>query len=396
LAVVARHQSENKIDARAQNPYRPSREGLVVSLWQEFKVLRSDAKRAARTLGSTGCRPRLVGSIDMAARVLKQGKLPPRLLGEVLGQLGPQPPEVRVGPGIGEDACVIDVAAGALVAASDPITLTGTDVARSAVIVNANDVAVMGVRPSWFLATVLLPPGTTDDQVRGLFSDLGRAVREVGASLVGGHTEVTAAVVQPVIVGTMLGLAPDSDFVTTAGASPGDLVLQIGGVPIEGAAVLAANAGSHLTKVSSAIMERATAARDDPGISVVEAALAAADLGATAMHDPTEGGIRGALNELAIASSSALRIDREAIIWFEPGVVLCEAAGLDPSATLASGALLATFDAEDAKAALAGLGALHCPVSIIGTVEEGTRVRDSRGRPLTMPERDEIARLTED
>jgi hydrogenase maturation factor len=313
-------------------------------------------------------------------------------LSEVLGQLGPQPAEVRVGPGVGEDACVIDVAAGALVAASDPITLTGTDIARFAVIVNANDVAVMGVRPAWFLATVLLPLGTTEEQVRTLFGDLHRAVGEVGASLVGGHTEVTAAVTQPVIVGTMLGLSLDGAVVTTGGARPGDLVVQIGGVPIEGAAVLAARAVPGSSAVSSALIERAAAARNDPGISVVEAALAAAGRGATAMHDPTEGGLQGALNELAMASGTALRVDAEAVIWFEPGVALCEAVGLDPWATLASGSLLATFGRD---VELDDLGVLDRPVSIIGTVEQGAGVRTTGGRLLAMPERDEIARLIE-
>lgn len=44
---------------------------------------------------------------------------------------------------------------GLLVVATDPVTLTGHDVGRHAVIVNANDFAVMGIRPRWFLATLL-------------------------------------------------------------------------------------------------------------------------------------------------------------------------------------------------------------------------------------------------
>ena len=56
-----------------------------------------------------------------------------------------------------------------LIVATDPITLTSADLGRLSVIVNANDIAVMGVRPRWFLATVLLPPGTTDLAVEELF-----------------------------------------------------------------------------------------------------------------------------------------------------------------------------------------------------------------------------------
>src|SRR5579862_380288 len=133
----------------------------------------------------------------MDATPLPVGKLPAALLAEVLSGLGPLPTEVRLGPSIGEDACAIDVPRGVLVAATDPITLTAAEAARLAVIVNANDVAVTGVRPRWFLAAVLLPPGTTSTAVRELFAAMGAALIEVGATLVGGHTEVSAAVTRP-------------------------------------------------------------------------------------------------------------------------------------------------------------------------------------------------------
>ena len=61
------------------------------------------------------------------------GKLPPELLAELLATRVPLPPEVRLGPRIGEDACAIDVPAGTLVAATDPITLTGSRVVENLV-----------------------------------------------------------------------------------------------------------------------------------------------------------------------------------------------------------------------------------------------------------------------
>lgn len=109
----------------------------------------------------------------------------------------PLPPDVLLGPAVGEDACALDVDAGVLIAATDPITLTTSDLGRYGVIVNANDVAVMGVRPRWFLAAVLLPLGTTADAIEQLFASMRGALGEVGATLVGGHTEVTGAVGQP-------------------------------------------------------------------------------------------------------------------------------------------------------------------------------------------------------
>jgi hydrogenase expression/formation protein HypE len=329
----------------------------------------------------------------VADRVLPLGKLPAALLGRLLGDLAPLPAEVLVGPGIGEDACAIQVEAGVLVAAGDPITLTGADLGRAVVTVNANDVAVTGVRPRWFLATILLPAGTTEADVVRLFADMRRTLTALGAALVGGHTEVTGAVRDPVVSGHMLGWAPAGRIVRTGGARPGDAIVQVGQVPIEGAAVLALDHPAALSTAPQGSLQAAATALDDPGISVVEPALAAAEPGATAMHDPTEGGLAAALWELATASRVALRVDRERIAWFRPGLDVCRAAGADPWATLASGALLATFPGPQADEAVRHLNARGHAAAVIGRAEPGEGVRDTAGTPIPWPDRDEVARL---
>lgn len=324
--------------------------------------------------------------------VIPPGKIPAELLGRVFARLPGLAPGVRLGPAVGEDACAIELPVGALVVATDPITLTSSDVGSYAVAINANDVAVMGMRPRWFLAAILLPGGTVEDDVEELFADMGRALERVGASLVGGHTEVTDAVRAPLVVGQMLGYAEDGRFVSTSGARPGDVLVQIGPVPVEGAAVLASESG-ELGSVDPGLLDRAGRATEDPGISVVEAALAATELGATSMHDPTEGGLASGLHELAVAAGVGVSIDRENVLWFEPGLAVCQASGADPLATIASGSVLATFAAEDAAEAVRALEAGGYPAARIGRIEGGGGVRDGDGRPIPWPERDEVARV---
>ena len=321
------------------------------------------------------------------------GKLPAALLGRLLGDLGPLPPEVVVGAAIGVDACAIEVEAGVLVAASDPITLSGANLGRAVITVNANDIAVTGVRPRWFLATVLLPVGTTEAEVERLFSDMRSALSALGVVLVGGHTEVTNAVSNAVVAGHMLGLAEAGRIVTTSGMRPGDAIVQVGKVPIEGAAILAVDHAAAIASAPEASVRAAAAALDDPGISVVEAAIAAAELGATAMHDPTEGGLAAALWELASAAQVALRIDRDRIAWFPPGLDVCRAAGADPWATLASGMLLAAFPRPYAGEAVRRLTASGYDAVTIGLAEPGEGVRDTDGQLIPWPDRDEVARL---
>ena len=62
-------------------------------------------------------------------------------------------------------------------------------------------------------------------------------------------------------------------------------------------------------------------------------------------------------------------------------------------ATLASGALVATFGASQAAGAIDALADRGHAVSIIGTVETGSGVRDRSGRSIPFPERDEVARV---
>ncbi len=326
-----------------------------------------------------------------AAGALPAGKLAPEFLAGLIETS--LPPEVVLGPRIGEDACAIEVEAGTLVAATDPITLTGAGVGAHAVAINANDVAVTGARPRWFLACVLLPEGSTRADTEALFAGMRRALERVGAVLVGGHTEVTGAVRQPLVVGQMLGIATERT-VPTGGLQPGDAVVQLGPAPVEGAAVLAEILPEvRLATVSGNELDAARSALESPGISVVEPALAAARMGASALHDPTEGGLSAGLHEMADASGVTLAIEPERVLWYAPGLELCGAAGLDPWGTLASGTLLAGFTSDRLDGAVHELGCAGHRVSVIGRAERGSGVTLTGVGPLARFERDELSRL---
>ena len=324
------------------------------------------------------------------------GKLPAALLAALLGDARRDDASVLLGPRVGEDACAIRLGEGTLVAATDPITMTGAGVGAHAVAVNANDVAVMGATPRWFLAVVLLPPGTNRSDVEALFAGMTRALDALGAVLVGGHTEVTEAVRQPVVTGQMLGwLEPGQRHVATGGVRPGDVVLQVGPAPIEGAAVAAAELRDRLATVDEADIVAAERALEAPGLSVVAPALTCARLGAHALHDPTEGGLSAGLHELAEASDVALRVEEEAILWFPPALRIARALAADPWGLLASGTLLAAFAPDQAEAAIQALEAEGHEARKIARAEPGQSVTLTTGTPLPRFERDELSRILE-
>jgi hydrogenase expression/formation protein HypE len=332
---------------------------------------------------------------------LPVGKLPAPLLQAILDRHPVKDPRVVVGPRVGEDAAVIDLGDRYLVASSDPITFAADDLAWYALQVNANDVAVRGARPRWFLATLLLPEaGTTEAGVTALFAELAEACAALDVALVGGHTEVTLGLDRPILAGTMLGEVARERLVTTGGARVGDAVLMTKGIPLEGAALIARQReGEALARgVRPAVIARARGFLRRPGLSVLPEAEIACELGAVhAMHDPTEGGIATALWELADAAGVGLRIDGDRIVTLPEGAELCRAFGLDPLGTLASGALLMTLAPADAGAVIHALAREGIDSHWIGQViarERGVLLVDGKGeRPLPVFARDEIARL---
>jgi len=330
---------------------------------------------------------------------MKQGKLPHELLADLLGRLPARDPRVIVGPRVGEDAAAIRLGDRLLVVGTDPITFATDLIGWYAVQVNANDIAVMGAEPKWLLATLLLPENSAEDDAASIFDQLGEACEDLGISPIGGHTEITSAVERPVVVGCMLGETSPERLVTTEGARPGDAIILCGSAAIEGTAVLAREAGELLRE--KGMGEEAIArARDflfDPGISVVPVARVAAEVGVTAMHDPTEGGLATGLLELALASKVGLEIDGDEISVLPLTRDVCTRLGVDPLGVIASGALLLAVSSEKTEEMLSALRALNRESVVIGrAVPEGdglTIAIEGKRHPLPRFPRDEVARF---
>jgi len=116
-----------------------------------------------------------------------------------------------------------------------------------------------------------------------------------------------------------------------------------------------------------------------------------------AMHDPTEGGLATACWELAQAAGVGLRVDRERVPVLAEGRRLCEAFGLDPLGTIASGALLLTVSPGEAETVIAASRAAGIECTAIGRVtrpEDGV-VLTAGGHAKPMPSfpQDEITRI---
>ncbi|MEP7151554.1 MAG: AIR synthase family protein [Nitrospira sp.] len=330
--------------------------------------------------------------VGRGGRSLPTGKLPVTLLRSMLARYARnRDPHVVVGAGIGLDAAALDVGGEYVIVKTDPITFVTEEIGAYALTINANDLATMGALPRWFLATILLPAGmTTRAGVSRIFSQIGRACRRLKISLCGGHTEVTAAVTRPVVVGCLLGQCPKNRLITTAGARVGDALLLTKGLPIEAVSILAREKNEELRqRYSARFVARCRRYFTDPGVSIVrDATIALAVGGVHAMHDPTEGGLSAALYELAEAAQVGVQVDERAIPILPEGRRLCDDFGMNPLGAIASGALIISADPNRAQAILRRLTRSGIAAARIGTIvpaRKGVSIVTDGGRVGPVP-----------
>ena len=313
---------------------------------------------------------------------------------------------VVVGPQLGEDAAVIELGDSYLVATSDPITFATEDIGWYVVCVNSNDIAAMGAIPKWLLVTLLLPEdATTPAMVRDIMAQLTQACAVFDIALCGGHTEVTPAVTQPIVVGQMMGITAKDSLFTSADACVGDALILTKGLGIEATAIIAREREEQvLEKCDALFLEQAKNYLMHPGISVLkDAQIAIATGGVHAMHDVTEGGVATAVYELATAAELGVivyanKLLGSPVLYGNITRTLCDMFGLNPLGVISSGAMLIASEPENGETICQALGAAGINADIIGKFlppEQGLWLEDATGtqQPLPVFETDEITKL---
>jgi hydrogenase maturation factor len=347
-------------------------------------------------------RGRIGGIAEEGGVHLPPGKLPEEILGKLIRAYTSSIHGVVVGASIGEDAAAIDIGDRYLIAKTDPITFVAEDIGTYAIFVNSNDIATMGGRPLWFLATVLLPEkGTTPELAEKIFRQLSTACRRIDAAFCGGHTEITVGINRPIVVGTMLGEVAKDRMIATAGARPGDAILLTKAIAVEGTSILARERGGELKKrFGGEFLRRCMNLAEDPGISVLEEARIAVSRGRIhSMHDPTEGGLANALHEVATAANVGMVVEEDRIAILEECRTLCGHFGLDPLGLIASGSLLIMVEPSDAGKVLRYLRKGGIQADKIGEItprKQGIKIRTgNRFKEMPRFTRDELARVLE-
>jgi hydrogenase expression/formation protein HypE len=271
------------------------------------------------------------------------------------------------------------------------------------VILNANDIAASGATPLWFTATILLPEGkTTLGLCDAIFSSIAEECHKRSIAVVAGHTEITVGLDRPILAGTMVGtIPPNKKRVSTFGGKPGDALLLIKDIAIEGTAIIAREKGQYLRQqgVTRSEIEEAKQYLYQPGISSMQESLFLTDnFDIHALHGPTEGGVKAGIAELVQNSHCGAIIYVDQIQIPALTQKLCKLFEIDPLGLISSGCLLVAVAPQLAPKIIAECKARRLVVQQIGALtsndgilvfedDDGTQTRVKHSH------RDEITKI---
>ena len=322
----------------------------------------------------------------------------------VFSNLGADRDDVALGPTHGVDFGLLDVDGTAVAVATDPVSvLPDLGLARAgrfALDFVLADVAVSGLPPSHLAVSFTLPPDFEDEAFAELWTAMHEEAADLGVSIVTGHTARYEGCSFPWVGGaTALAVGDPGDVVRPDGARVGDDVLVTKGPAVEATGLLTTLFPDQFDLPADTLRE--AQARLDEADCVRDAMTAAAAGGVHAMHDATECGLFGALNEVADGAGVHLDVSTDEIP-VRPGVrEACAFLDIDPWTATTGGTLVLAVDPDSTAAVVSALESEGTPVGVAGTVREGTGVTVD-GESVPHPEVDpswaayeELARRSE-
>lgn len=304
------------------------------------------------------------------------GKVPENILKRsVFKRIHHRRPEVLLHPGVGEDCSAVEAGEGeVLVFSVDPITATEKGMGTFAVHVTANDLASSGAEPVGIMTSIILPPRKREKYLRELMGEIEAACRELEIEIMGGHTEISNVVNQPVVTVTGVGKVKKEKLVSTGGLQVGDDLVLTKWAGLEGTAIIAAQKREKLLETLPEELVD-TAADFYQYLSVVPEAKIAVETGVSAMHDVTEGGIFGALWEIGAAADLGISADLTKIPIRQETIEVCEVFGINPYQMMSSGSML--IGCAKGNLLVDRLKKSGIPAAVIG------RATDSNDRVIT-------------
>ncbi len=311
----------------------------------------------------------------------KLGKIEHHLFEQLIRhQCGHPRNEVKVGAGFGVDVAVIELPGKmAMALTSDPLSLIPSlGLAESAwlsVHLMVNDMATTGFAPQYGQFVLNLPAGFSKDDFNTYWNHIHNFCKQVGIAITGGHTGFIEGQNSTIAGGgTLITVAPADKILVSSYAQAGDSILVTKQCALSSAAILAMSFPETVRQKAGAEIYMTACDAFYHTSSLKDALLAVGKdhiyNDVTAMHDVTEGGVLGAIYELATASGKGAVIHNEKLPIAPVQQQVCEIFGLDPRYSIGAGAMIITCKKGSEQAIIGRLAAENIPCVEVGIVTE--------------------------
>lgn len=317
------------------------------------------------------------------------------------------------------------------------LTLSEKNAGGLAVVRAVNSLAAEKIRARVFCPVILLPPGTQEEKLREIMSQICSAAFSLDVEVRAGHIEVTDAVTRPVITGSASGTSfsnpeqkssgnKSSEQVSPGQKSPGNKspervspgqkssgqvfpeqfsgkvskekrekmgpeIVAAGWIGMEGTLILTADCRERLRKrFPASLLARTDIPPEE--LSVLKAAEIAAAEGAGHMVNLSDGGFMAGLWELSKKAERGLDIDLKKVPLLQETIEITEFAGVNPYLMKSEGCLLITArDGDRMAERLMEEGIFASKIGFLNDTKDKIIRNGDEIRHLDRPQTDSLA-----
>jgi len=309
------------------------------------------------------------------------GKIQQGFFNEIIfPQCGKVREEVIVGSQYGVDVSVVKLQGGmAMAMTSDPLTLIPhlglRESAWLSVQILANDMVTTGFAPMYAQFILNLPVSITSQDFNEYWNYIHKYCDDIGIAITGGHTGQVVGQNSTVAGGgTMITIAPEADILTSNKAKPDNAIIVTKSCALTASSILAmsfpetvkSKAGSEIYDKACETFYQTSSLKD----GLIAAMASEHFKEVTAMHDVTEGGVLGAIYEMAAASDCGAVIINETLPIREVEECICNLFEIDPRYVVGAGSMIIAVEDSKKEYVLKRLKDNNIPATVVGYFTE--------------------------
>lgn len=301
---------------------------------------------------------------------MKNGKVSESILiRSILKRIKNRREEIVSGAGIGTDCAILSFSSDSeVVVSTNPVSAPMEEIVVYGIHKAVNNMAAAAAEPIGVMLSCMLPENCEEKVLQKMMGQADELCQTLQIQIMGGHTEVTKAVCEPVVTVTGIGNRRKDESSDRHIVKPGQDVVVSKWIGLEGTVRIAKEYKEELlTRYPVRMLDEAI--EFEQLLSIVPEAATALKSGVCGMHDVSQGGIFAALWEMAQKAGVGLEIDLKKLPVRQETIEICEFFDLNPYELLSGGSLLMT--AEDGTGLVAALEREGIPAVIVGKTTDG-------------------------